>query len=54
MSAIYTDIGISSKDHVGQIEIQRPPHNYLCPSGRSARARPVGSGRHVGSRGSGG
>ena len=27
MSAIHTDIGVSIKDHVGQIEIQRPPHN---------------------------
>ena len=29
MSAIHTDIGVSIKDHVGQIEIQRPPHNYF-------------------------
>jgi enoyl-CoA hydratase/carnithine racemase len=31
MSAIatYTDIGISISGHVGQIEIQRPPHNYF-------------------------
>src|SRR6266852_4014535 len=29
MSTIHTDIGVSVKDHVGQIEIQRPPHNYF-------------------------
>ncbi len=29
MSATYTDIGVSIKEHVGQIEIQRPPHNYF-------------------------
>jgi enoyl-CoA hydratase/carnithine racemase len=31
MSAIatYTDIGVTIAGHVGQIEIQRPPHNYF-------------------------
>ena len=30
MSATYKDIGVTmAADHVGQIEIQRPPHNYF-------------------------
>jgi len=29
MSATYKDIGISISGHVGQIELQRPPHNYF-------------------------
>ena len=29
MTAIYKDIGVSISGHVGQIEIQRPPHNYF-------------------------
>ncbi len=29
MSATYKDIGVSISGHVGQIEIQRPPHNYF-------------------------
>ena len=29
MSASYKDIGVSMAGHVGQIEIQRPPHNYF-------------------------
>jgi len=29
MSASYKDIGVSISGHVGQIEIQRPPHNYF-------------------------
>jgi enoyl-CoA hydratase/carnithine racemase len=29
MSASYKDIGVSTSAHVGQIEIQRPPHNYF-------------------------
>src|SRR5262245_46646192 len=29
MTATYKDIGVSVSDHVGQIEIQRPPHNYF-------------------------
>ena len=28
-TATYTDIGVSLSGHVGQIEIQRPPHNYF-------------------------
>ena len=29
MSATYKDIGISISGHVGQIELQRPPHKYF-------------------------
>ncbi len=29
MTATYKDIGISTSGHVGQIELQRPPHNYF-------------------------
>jgi enoyl-CoA hydratase/carnithine racemase len=29
MSANYKDVGVSLSGHVGQIEIQRPPHNYF-------------------------
>ncbi len=29
MSASYKDIGVSLSGHVGQIELQRPPHNYF-------------------------
>ena len=29
MSATYKDIGVSSEGHVGIVEIQRPPHNFL-------------------------
>ncbi len=29
MSATHKDIGVGIADHVGQIEIQRPPHNYF-------------------------
>ena len=29
MTATYKDIGVSIAGHVGQIEIQRPPHNYF-------------------------
>lgn len=29
MTASYKDIGVTSAAHVGQIEIQRPPHNYF-------------------------
>ena len=29
MTATYNDIGVSIAGHVGQIEIQRPPHNYF-------------------------
>jgi enoyl-CoA hydratase/carnithine racemase len=29
MSATFKDIGVSIAGHVGQIEIQRPPHNYF-------------------------
>jgi enoyl-CoA hydratase/carnithine racemase len=29
MSATYKDIGVGIAGHVGQIEIQRPPHNYF-------------------------
>jgi enoyl-CoA hydratase/carnithine racemase len=28
-TATYKDIGVSISGHVGQIEIQRPPHNYF-------------------------
>jgi enoyl-CoA hydratase/carnithine racemase len=28
-SATYKDIGVTINGHVGQIEIQRPPHNYF-------------------------
>ena len=28
-TATYKDIGVSLEGHVGQIEIQRPPHNYF-------------------------
>jgi enoyl-CoA hydratase/carnithine racemase len=28
-TAIYSDVGVSLAEHVGQIEIQRPPHNYF-------------------------
>jgi len=28
-TAIYKDIGVSMSGHVGQIEMQRPPHNYF-------------------------
>ena len=28
-TATYKDIGVSIEGHVGQIEIQRPPHNYF-------------------------
>lgn len=28
-TATYRDIGVSLSGHVGQIEIQRPPHNYF-------------------------
>ena len=29
MTASYKDIGVDISGHVGQIEIQRPPHNYF-------------------------
>ena len=29
VTATYKDIGVSLSGHVGQIEIQRPPHNYF-------------------------
>jgi enoyl-CoA hydratase/carnithine racemase len=29
VTATYKDIGVSLSSHVGQIEIQRPPHNYF-------------------------
>ncbi len=29
MTATYKDIGVTIAGHVGQIEIQRPPHNYF-------------------------
>jgi enoyl-CoA hydratase/carnithine racemase len=28
-TATFKDIGVSMAGHVGQIEIQRPPHNYF-------------------------
>jgi enoyl-CoA hydratase/carnithine racemase len=28
-TSTHTDIGVSISDHIGQIEIQRPPHNYF-------------------------
>ena len=28
-SSTYKDIGVSLKEHVGQIEMQRPPHNFF-------------------------
>jgi enoyl-CoA hydratase/carnithine racemase len=28
-ASTYKDIGVSTSGHVGQIEIQRPPHNYF-------------------------
>src|SRR5256885_5900482 len=28
-STTYKDIGVTMNSHVGQIEIQRPPHNYF-------------------------
>src|SRR5262245_17427451 len=28
-TASYKDIGVTMEGHVGQIEIQRPPHNYF-------------------------
>src|SRR5262249_33905872 len=37
----YKDIGVSLEGHVGQIEIQRPPHNYFDNALINAIADPL-------------